>query len=132
MPRGEQRSLSGPEMESKFIQLKNLFKKKPIRAYPIYSEEAALFQLYTDFSHIAMGNMLCQKQDGQEKLIAAGGRECSKSESNYGSPRRELSSVVPACRSYDHILRYKKIHIAHRQLSREVFVQSKRSQGDNV
>merc|ERR1711867_153845 len=95
------------EMQTNFEILKSLFEKKPIRAYPDYSEGAEPFEIWPDFSAQALGGVLQQKQDGQRRLIAAGGRKTSKGEANYPPTKGELASIIHHIRKYEHILRFK-------------------------
>ena len=45
-------------MEEKFKELKEKFKKFPIRAYPRYGEDEAPFEVWPDFSSQALGHVL--------------------------------------------------------------------------
>ena len=47
---------------------------------------------------------LSQVQNGQERLIHAGGRKCSAGESNYPSYKGELCALVSAIKRLDHYL----------------------------
>jgi deoxyuridine 5'-triphosphate nucleotidohydrolase len=95
------------EMQQKFEMLKGLFAKKPIRAYPRYGEDEAPFEVWPDFSALALGGVLQQVQDGQLRLIAAGGRKTTKGESNYAPTKGELAAIIHQLRKFEHILRYK-------------------------
>ena len=94
-------------MQTNFEILKSLFAKKPICAYPDYSEGAEPFEIWPDYSSAALGSVLQQKQDGQCRLIAAGGRKTSKGEANYGPTKGELASIIHQVRKFEHILRFK-------------------------
>ena len=63
-------------MEEKFKELKEKFKKFPIRAYLRYGEDEAPFEVWPDFSSQALGHVLQQRQDGKLRLIMAGGHDC--------------------------------------------------------
>jgi hypothetical protein len=79
----------------------------PILAYP---REEGRFILDTDASGTAIGAVLSQEQDGQEKPILFFSRALTKEERNYCVTRRELLAVISAvkhCRHYllgDHFL----------------------------
>ena len=92
-------------MEEKFKELKEKFKKFPIRAYPRYGEEEAPFEVWPDFSSQAVGHVLQQRQDGKLRLIAAGGRKTTPGETNYAPTKGELSAIMHALRTHEHILR---------------------------
>ena len=95
-----------PVMEEKFNKLKEAFGKRPIRSYPRY-DIPAKFQVTTDFSATAIGAVLSQVQDGQERFLGACARKTTAHEANYGSCKGELAAVVYAFRKWEHILRYR-------------------------
>ena len=99
-----------PEMSRDFAKLKEAFGKKPLRSYPRY-DLPALFEVTTDFSATAIGGVLSQQQDGEEKFIASAARKTTKFEANYGSVKGELSAVVYCLRKWEHILRYREFVI---------------------
>ena len=96
------------DMEEKFKTLKQSFSRKPIRAYPRYGPTEEPFEVWPDWSNVAIGHLLQQVQDGQRRLIACGGRKNSKGETNYEPTKGECAAIVDALRRYEHILRYKK------------------------
>ena len=100
-----------PEMGEKFQILKGLFANKPIRAYPRFGENEAMFLVSPDWSSEAMGVVLEQEQDGQIRFIAAAGRKTTAGEKNYPPTKGELSAIVFALRKFEHILRYKRFMI---------------------
>ena len=61
------------ELEKDFIKLKEDFKKNNTRSFPIYSSDEP-FVLTIDFSALALGVTMSQKQNGREQVIAAAGR----------------------------------------------------------
>ena len=96
------------EMSKNFHTLKSLFETRPIRSYPRYDiVDTCPFQVTTDWSATAMGAVLSQVQDGQERMIATAARKCSRHEQNYGSVKGELACVIFAVRKWEHLLRYK-------------------------
>ena len=60
-------------MEKKFKELKEKFKKFPIRAYLRNKEDKVLFKVWPYFSSQAISHILQQRQDGKLRLIVAGG-----------------------------------------------------------
>ena len=95
------------EMSEKFRLLKEKFRERPIRSYPRY-ELPELFHVTTDWSNMALGGVLSQVQEGQERMIATAARKCSVHERNYGSVKGELAAVIFCFRKWEHILRYRK------------------------
>ena len=88
-----------------FEQLKAAFEGPLIRAAPNYDiVKESPFILTTDWSKTAMAWTLSQVQNGQERLIHAGGRKCSAGESNYPSYKGELCALVSAIKRLDHYL----------------------------
>ena len=88
-----------------FEQLKSSFAGPLIRAAPNYDiVKESPFILTTDWSKTAMAWTLSQVQNGQERLIHAGGRKCSAGESNYPSYKGELCALVSAIKRLDHYL----------------------------
>ena len=94
-------------MDKKFATLKELFGKKPIRAYPRYGPDDEPFEVWPDFSSAALGFVVQQVQKGQRRLIAAGGRKTTQGESNYAPTKGELAAIVHALRKFEHLLRYR-------------------------
>ena len=94
-------------MDKKFATLKELFGKKPIRAYPRYGPEDEPFEVWPDFSAAALGFVIQQVQKGKRRLIAAGGRKTTQGESNYAPTKGELAAIVHALRKFEHLLRYR-------------------------
>ena len=94
------------ELEKDFIQLKKDFKNNNTRSFPIYKSKEP-FVLTIDFSVLAIGVMLSQKQDDKEQLIAAAGRRTTPGERNYASWKGEYAALVYGIRKYEHILSYK-------------------------
>ena len=77
--------------ELAFDKLKRLLTESPILGYP--RDEGALY-LDTDASNFAVGAVLSQVQDGQEKVLAYASKALSPAEQNYCTTRRELLAVV--------------------------------------
>ena len=80
-----------PACQQAFETLKVKLTTAPILAYPNLTGR---FILDTDASDTAIGAVLSQEQDGQEKVIGYGSKALSKEERNYCVTRRELLAVV--------------------------------------
>ena len=98
------------EEKGKIEELKQLFLKKPIRAYPQYKSEEP-FILDTDFSGIAAGGTLAQVQEGQEKMIGCFSKSLDSAQSKYPAHKGELLAVILGLRKFEHILRARKFLI---------------------
>ena len=90
-----------PECEEAFRLLKHKLVTAPILAYPQISEP---FILDTDASNYAIGAVLSQNQDGDERVIAYASRTLSKPEQNYCVTRRELLAIVNFLKHFRHYL----------------------------
>ena len=82
-----------------FEQLKQALISAPILAYPCADGQ---FVLDTDASNFAIGCVLSQVQDGEERVVAYGSRSLSKAERNYCVTRRELLAIVEFLKKYRH------------------------------
>ena len=83
-----------PELLKKFETLKRNLSTKPIQAYSWHEEQEAPFEVWPDWSNIAIGHLLQQQQDGQRRLIACGGRKNTPGESNYEPTKGEYAVIV--------------------------------------
>ena len=79
------------DTENAFQQLKCLLTTTPVLSF--MSDEGALI-LDTDASGIAIGAVLSQKQDNEEKVIAYFSRSLDRTQRQYCATRRELLAVV--------------------------------------
>lgn len=70
-------------------------------AHPDFSKE---FILDTDASNLAIGAVLSQKFDGQERVIAFASRTLTKSERRYCVTRKELLALVYFIKYFRHYL----------------------------
>lgn len=97
-------------------KLKVALTSAPILVFPIKDE---LFILDTDASHFAMGAVLSQIQNGQEKVISYGSKKFTKAEKMYCVTRKELLAVYHFTKQYKHYLMGKKfvIRTDHRSLT---------------
>ena len=94
-------------MQRDFEELKKKFNERPIRSYPRYDLPEP-FQLTTDFSAKALGGVLSQEQEGQERMLGCAARKCTTYERNYPSVKGELSALMYCCRKWEHLLRYRQ------------------------
>ena len=62
-------------------------------AYPVF-DKATPFILKTDASDLGIGAILCQRQNGFERVIAYASRKLTQAEQNYNVCDRELLAVV--------------------------------------
>ena len=90
-----------PEAQNAFETLKRQLMSTPILALPSTKEP---FILYTDASMTAMGAVLSQVQDGQERAICFASKAFSKTQTKYSATKRELLAVVNFTRHFRHYL----------------------------
>ena len=93
-----------PACQQAFETLKTKLTTAPILAYPNLTDP---FILDTDASDTAIGAVLSQRQNGQEKVIGYGSKALSKEERNYCVTRRELLAVVHFVNHYRYYLQGK-------------------------
>ena len=104
-----------PECDDAFKILKNRLTSAPILAFPTIDDS---FVLDTDASGFAMGAVLSQIQDGEERVIAYGSKSFKKEERNYCTTRRELLSIITFLKKFRHYLlgRVVKVRTDHSSL----------------
>ena len=90
------------ECDIAFQFLKFKLLSAPILGYP--EVNGGLFILDTDASNEAIGAVLSQIQDGQEKVIAYGSRTLSSAEKNYCVTRKEMLALVYFIKHFKHYL----------------------------
>ena len=90
-----------PEAQKAFEALKSKLTTTPILVFPIMKEP---FILYTDTSLTAMGAILAQVQDGQERAICYASKAFSKTPTRYSATKKELLAVVNFTRHFRHYL----------------------------
>ena len=75
--------------------MKTALTEPPVLAYPDF-ESKEPFILDTDWSHDpgAIGGVLSQKQNGQERVIAFGARKLKAAEKNYSANKGEMLAVI--------------------------------------
>ena len=89
------------ECEDSFKTLKTKLTETPILTHPDFSLP---FILDTDASHQAVGAVLSQVQDGNEKVVAYASKALSNSERKYCVTRKELLAVVTFIKHFRHFL----------------------------
>ena len=82
----------GSEHETAFFKLKERLIQPPILAFPL--ETGGKFVLDTDASGVAIGAVLSQYQNNEERVIAYGSHTLNPAQQNYCATKRELYSVV--------------------------------------
>lgn len=78
------------EQQSAFEHLKKCLTTPPVLGYPDYTRP---FTLHTDASGDGLGAVLCQEQEGHEKVIAYASRGLSRSEKNYPAHKLEYLAL---------------------------------------
>ena len=89
------------ECQIAFNTLKSALISAPILAFPQGSGE---FILDCDASNVALGAVLSQIQDGEERVIAYYSKCFSRTERNYCTTRREFLAVVSSIKYFHHYL----------------------------
>ena len=89
------------QCEDAFVSLKRALASPPILAMPI---DGGQYVLDTDSSDFAIGAVLSQVQNGEERVIAYASRHLCKREQNYCVTRRELLAVVFYLKYFRHYL----------------------------
>ncbi len=79
------------EQEGAFIMLKEALCKAPILAYP---NPDVPYIVDTDASNLAIGAVLSQVQDGEEKVIMYSSKAFSGSQRQWCTIRRELFAII--------------------------------------
>ena len=86
-----------PECDTAFNTLKAKLTSPPILAYPCFADP---FMVSTDASDKAIGGVLSQLRDGQDRVIAYWSRQLSKAERNYSTIEREALAAVSAIKQF--------------------------------
>ena len=80
-----------------FLALQQRLVSPPILAYPQFAHK---FTLATDASDSALGGILSQVINGQERVISYWSRQLNKAELNYSTVEREALAVVAAVKEF--------------------------------
>ena len=83
--------------QAAFQTLKQKLISPPILAYPNFKH---LFTVATDASGSALGAVLSQEVEGEERVIAFWSRQLNKAERNYSTIEREALAVVAAIKEF--------------------------------
>ena len=92
----------GPEQETAFERLKDCLMQPPVLAFPL--ETGGQFVLDCDSSAVAIGSVISQIQNNNEKVIAYGSRTLNQAQQNYCTTKRELYSIVYFMQHFKHYL----------------------------
>lgn len=82
--------LWGDEQQKAFEKLRDCLTTPPVLAYADFGQP---FVLHTDASRDGLGAVLCQNQDGKERVIAYASRGLSKAEKNYPVHKQEFMAL---------------------------------------
>jgi hypothetical protein len=91
-----------------FLALKKALTSAPLLAYPDFTSESP-FILDTDWSKDpgAIGGVLSQVQQGEERVISYGARKLTKAEANYSSNKGELLAVIHFMKSWRYYFQHR-------------------------
>ena len=92
----------GSDQQTAFLKLKECLMTPPILGFPL--ESAGPFLLDTDASGFAVGGILSQYQNNEERVIAYGSHTLNSAQQNYCATKRELYSVVYFLQHYKQYL----------------------------
>jgi len=90
-----------PECQRAFEALQRALTSPPILAMP---NDTGTFYLDTDASNFAIGAVLSQLQDDEERVIAYASKKMSRQQLNYCTTRKELLAVYHFIRYFKHYL----------------------------
>ena len=91
-----------PEVAASFNNLREALVSPAVLAYP--DPQGGSFILDCDASGFALGMVLSQEQNGEERPIEFHGRVLSRPERNYCVTRRELLAIVDGVKHFHHYL----------------------------
>jgi hypothetical protein len=89
--------------QNSFDSLKAALVSPAILGFPRFDQP---FKLYADASSFSVGAVLCQEQDGIERVISYASRSLSNSERNFGISEKECLALVYAVKHFDCFLRH--------------------------
>ena len=101
LTRKTQKFVWSPACQEAFDTLKKLLTTAPILSYP---RNEGLFILDTDASGTAIGAVLSQIQDGEEKVLSYASAILPRPRQNYCTTYRELYAVVKFVKYFSHYL----------------------------
>ena len=99
-----------PELQGAVERLKRCLMTAPILAYPEFYPSSAPFILDTDFSTStsSMGAVLSQVQQGEERVIAYGGKRLNKAQAAYSTHQGELFAAIFFMQYWAYFLRSRR------------------------
>ena len=92
-----------------FQEIKDKLTSKPVLALP--QENNGQFKIYTDASIGAIGGVLMQTQNGEDKVIAYLSQKLSKSQTRWPTIQRELFAIMVALKKLEFYILGNKIDI---------------------
>ncbi|MES9879322.1 MAG: reverse transcriptase domain-containing protein [Sedimenticola sp.] len=112
----DQKFIWTQECEQAFERLKVALTSTPVLAFP--QESQGTFIVDADASNDALGSVLSQEQDGQERVIGYYSKCFNKAERRYCTTRKELLAVVSSIKHFHHYLygRHFKVRSDHGSL----------------
>ena len=105
----------GQEEQTAFETLRAALTSDKVMSYPNFNSP---FIVKTDASLTAIGYVLTQKIDNQEKVISYGSKKLSDTQRKWSTYDRKLFAIITAVRANNHYLRHAKFHVVtdHRPL----------------
>ena len=98
------------DCEESFEKLKETLTRSPVLCFPIFDKNVT-FYLSTDASTVAIGYILSQKVNGQDRVIAYGGRNLKSCETRYSICELELLSLTEGVKHFRQYLTHQKFYI---------------------
>jgi hypothetical protein len=87
----------GPEQEKAFLELKDMLSQEPLLIYPDFSQP---FIVACDASTKAVGAILSQIKDGEERPVAYCSRQLNSAETKYSITELELLALIFAVKQF--------------------------------
>ncbi len=116
------------QCEESFQTLKTLLTTAPTLVYPLQDPEAE-FILDTDASEYAIGAVLSQVQEGEERVVAYGSKALALSQRNYCTTYRELLAIVEFVPHFKHYLLGRRFRVRTDHSSLRWFLNFKDAEG---
>ena len=101
MIKNENKFVWTEETKSAFYELRTLLTKSPVLALP---QKDGQYILDTDASHNAIGAVLSQIQDGEERVLYYASKSLTKSQRQYCITRKELFAIYTFVLKFKHYL----------------------------
>jgi hypothetical protein len=107
------------EIKAAHLKLRKALCEAPILAYPRF--DGGPFIVDTDWSYDnrAIGGVLSQVQEGNERAICYGAKKLSSSQANYSATKGELFAIIYFLRHWRYYLQYRRFTLRtdHRALT---------------